>query len=166
MALQWTHWHWYLKQLIGSCLQTTFLEKLPELAALQIFQISYLSCKKSIKHITLLLDPYRTYFWKNYVYITNKANLRDSSCHPPSNVTQIAFKSILFFFFFVLTFKFNRWPHKIIGYLFYAMSSFVHYFKAISQLKQKLHFGKAQFGSKSANFGPVWTWYLTDDLEK
>ena len=37
-----------------------------------------------------------------------------------------------------MTLKFNGWPWKTIGHLLYATSSFVHYFKAISELKLEL----------------------------
>ena len=35
---------------------------------------------------------------------------------------------------------------KVIGHLLYAVSSFVHYFKAISEFKLELQSGNAQFG--------------------
>ena len=51
-----------------------------------------------------------------------------------------------------VTLKFDGWPWKTIGHLFYATSSFVHLFVAIGELKLKLQSGKAQFGSKSTIF--------------
>ena len=63
-----------------------------------------------------------------------------------------------------VTLKFDGWPWKSIGHLFYTTPSFVHHFKSIGELKQKLQSGNAQFGSKSAIFCPVWHWNLTDDL--
>ena len=51
-----------------------------------------------------------------------------------------------------MTFKFNGWPCKTIGDLFCAISSFVHYFKAISEFKLELQYGQAQFGLKSTIF--------------
>ena len=65
-----------------------------------------------------------------------------------------------------MTLKFDGWPRKIIGHLLFATSSFVHHLKSISKFKLKLQPRNAQFGSKSAIFCPVWTWNLTDDLEK
>ena len=65
-----------------------------------------------------------------------------------------------------MTLKFDWWPWKTIGHLFYTTSSFVHHFKSISELKLKLQSRNAQFGSKSAIFCPVWPWNLTDALEK
>ena len=51
-----------------------------------------------------------------------------------------------------MTSKFNGWPRKIIGHLFYTTSSFVHHFKSISELKLELQSGNAQFGSNSTIF--------------
>ena len=51
-----------------------------------------------------------------------------------------------------VTLKFNGWPWKTIGILFYLTLSFVHHFKAIGEFKLKLQSGNAQFGSKSAIF--------------
>ena len=42
-------------------------------------------------------------------------------------------------FLFRETLKFDAWPWKIIGHLFYATSSFVHHFIDISQFKDLLH---------------------------
>ena len=50
------------------------------------------------------------------------------------------------------TLKFDGWPWKTIGHLFYATSSFVHRFVAIGEFKLELESGNAQFGSKSTNF--------------
>ena len=65
-----------------------------------------------------------------------------------------------------VTLKFDRWPWKTIGHLFYAALSFVHHFIAISNLKLGLQSGNAKFGSKSMIFCPVWPWNFTDDLGK
>ena len=51
------------------------------------------------------------------------------------------------------------------GHLFYATSSFVHYFVAIGEFKLELQSGNAQSGSNSMIFGAVWPWNVTDDLE-
>ena len=69
-------------------------------------------------------------------------------------------------FLSLMTLKFDGWPWKTIGHLFYTTSSFVHHFKSIGELKLKLQSRNAQFGSKSAIFCPVWPWNLTDALEK
>ena len=50
-----------------------------------------------------------------------------------------------------VTVKFDRWPWKTIGYLFYATSSFVHHFIAIREYKLELF--RVSF--------PLWPWPLT-----
>ena len=62
--------------------------------------------------------------------------------------------------------KFDWWPWKTIGYLFFAVSSFVQHFIAIGEFKLELQSGNAQFESNSTIFWAMWPWNLTDDLEK
>ena len=69
-------------------------------------------------------------------------------------------------FFSRVTLKFDVWPWKTIGHLFYATSSFVHHFVAISQFKLELQSGNPQSGSNSTLFRAVWPSNLTDDLQK
>ena len=69
-------------------------------------------------------------------------------------------------FFSRVTLKFDGWPWKTIGHLFYATSSFVHHFVAICVFKLELQSGNAQSGSNSTIFRAVWPWNLTDDLQK
>ena len=63
-----------------------------------------------------------------------------------------------------MTLKFNGWPQKIIGQIFYTISSFVHHFKSISEFILELQSGNAQFGWKSTICIPVtlifdvWPW--------
>ena len=65
-----------------------------------------------------------------------------------------------------VTLKFDRWPWKTIGHLFYATSSFVQHFIAIGEFKLELQSGNAQSGSNLTIISAVWPWNLTDDLEK
>ena len=65
-----------------------------------------------------------------------------------------------------VTLKFDGWPWKTKGHLYYVTSSSVYHFTAIGQFKLELQSGNTQFGSKSTSFCPVWPWDLTDDLEK
>ena len=51
-----------------------------------------------------------------------------------------------------VTLKFDRCYWKTIGHLFYATSSFLHHFVAISEFKLEFQSGNTQFGSKSTNF--------------
>ena len=62
--------------------------------------------------------------------------------------------------------KFDGWPCKTIGHLFYATTSFVYHFVPIGDFKFELQSGNAQFGSNATIFLAVWPWNLTDDLEK
>ena len=55
-------------------------------------------------------------------------------------------------FFSRVTSKFDVWPWKTIGHLFYATSSFVQHFVAIGDFKLELQSGNSQFGSKSTIF--------------
>ena len=65
-----------------------------------------------------------------------------------------------------VTLKFDGWPWKTIGHLFYATSSFVYHFVAIGEFKLELQSGNAQSGSNSTFFRALWPWNLTDDLQK
>ena len=93
----------------------------------------------------------------------NKANLRDLIAATGlviSNWIQIVNFSAR------VTVKFDGWPCKTIGHLFYATSSFVHHFVAIGEFKLELQSGNVQFGSKSTICLAVWPWNLTDDPQK
>ena len=93
----------------------------------------------------------------------NKANLRDLIAATGlviSNWIQIVNFSAR------VTVKFDGWPCKTIGHLFYATSSFVHHFVAIGEFKLQLQSGNAQSGSNSTIFRAVRPWNLTDDLAK
>ena len=65
-----------------------------------------------------------------------------------------------------VTLKFDGWPWKTIGHIFYAASSFVHHFTAIGEFKLQLQSGNAQFWSKSTIFLAVWPRNLMDNLQK
>ena len=65
-----------------------------------------------------------------------------------------------------VTMKFDGWPWKTIGRIFYATSSYVHHVVAIGELKLELQSGNSQFGSKLPMFCPMLPWNLIYDLEK
>ena len=65
-----------------------------------------------------------------------------------------------------VTLKFDGWPSKSIGHLFYATSSFVQHFVAIGEFKLELQSGNAQSWSSSTIFRAVRLSNLTDDLAK
>ena len=78
-----------------------------------------------------------------YIFL-NKANLRDLIAATGlviSNWIQIVNFSAR------VTVKFDWWPCKTIGHLFYATSSFVHHFVAIGEYKLEL---------QSGNTRPIW----------
>ena len=52
----------------------------------------------------------------------------------------------LWFFLVHVTLKFDSWPWKTIGHLFYATLSFVHHFIAISGFKLQIQSRKAHLG--------------------
>ena len=93
----------------------------------------------------------------------NKANLRDLIAATGlviSNWIKIVNFSAR------VTVKFDGWPCKTIGHLFYATSSFVRHFVAIGEFKLEIQSGNAQFGSNLTIFRAVRPWNLTNDLEK
>ena len=100
----------------------------------------------------------RPFFKRAY---NNKANLRDLIAATGlviSNWIQIVNFSAH------VTVKFDGWPCKTIGHLFYATSSFVHHFVPIGEFKLKLQSGNAQSGWNWTIFRAVRPWNLTDDL--
>ena len=86
------------------------------------------------------------------------------SCDRPSNVTQIGFKSSNILA--RVTLKFDGWPRKTIGQLFYTTSRFVHHFRDIGEFKLELQSGKFSIRVKIGDVLPAWPRNLTDDLEK
>ena len=82
----------------------------------------------------------RTDIWS----VQNKANLRDM-------IATIGTVMLLKLdsncrFSTCMTLQFDGWPLSTIGYLFYAISSFVHHCKTIGEFKQELQSENAQFG--------------------
>ena len=75
------------------------------------------------------------YFLHHFVAIGEyKLDLQSRNTQSGSNAT--LFKNRV-------TLKFDGWPRKTIGQLFYATSSFVHHFVAIGEFKLELQSGKA-----------------------
>ena len=64
-----------------------------------------------------------------------------------------------------VTMKFDGWPWKTIGHLFYATSSSVQHFVAIGELKLELQSRNAQSGSNSTIFRAVRPWNLRMTLQ-
>ena len=104
-------------------------------------------------------------FWmdiiEKYTAMIKKANLRDLIAATGlviSNWIQIINFSAH------VTVKFDGWPCKTKGHLFYATSSFVYHFVPIGEFKLKLQSGNTQSGSNWMIFRAVRPWNLTDDL--
>ena len=57
-------------------------------------------------------------------------------------------------FFSFVTLKFDGWPWKTIGHLFYTTSSYVHHFKSIGEFKLELQSGNAQLGQNRQFYVP------------
>ena len=117
----------------------------------------------------ILAGSWRLKLWTMWLFFNilcgehNKANLRDLIAATGlviSNWIQIVNFSAR------VTVKFDGWPCKAIGHLFYATSSSVHLFVPIGEFKLKLQSGNAQSGSNWMIFRAVRPWNLTDDLAK
>ena len=68
----------------------------------------------------------------------------------PSRKVQSESKSAIFLS--RVTAKFDGWPWRQTGLLFYTTSNFVHCFKATSELKLEVHHETLNFGKKTAIF--------------
>ena len=66
-------------------------------------------------------------------------------------------------FFSCVTLKFDGWPWKTIGHLFYAPSSFVYHFIAFCEIKLKLQSGKTNLAQNQRFFVPcdLEIWQMT-----
>ena len=69
-------------------------------------------------------------------------------------------------FFSRVTLKFDGWPSKTIGHLFYTTSSFVQHFIAIGEFKLELQSGNALSGSNLTIFRAMRPWNLTNDFAR
>ena len=121
------------------------------------------SFKFSSKVWFLQYTNFERIFLRAHETLVNKANLRDLIAATGlviSNWIQIVNFSAR------VTVKFDGWPCKTIGHLFYATSSFVHLFVPIGEFKLKLQSGNAQSGSNWMIFRAVRPWNFTDDLAK
>ena len=107
-----------------------------------------------LSRVTLKIDgwPWKTIGHLFYVassFMHHFKAIGEFKLKSQSGNTQFGSKSAILF---RVTLKFDGWPWKTIGHLYYATSSFVHHFVAIGILKLELQSGIAQFGSKSTIF--------------
>ena len=97
----------------------------------------------------LIDDPQKLYYITSS-FVHHLKPLGEFKLELKSGNAQLGSKLVIFLS--CVTLKFDGWPWKTIGHLFYIASSFKHNFIAISEFKLKLQSGNAQFGSKSAIF--------------
>ena len=122
-----------------------------------------------LSHVTLKFDgwPWKTIghlFYATSSVVQHFITIGEFKLELQSGNAQPGSKSTIFFS--RVTLKFDGWPSKTTGHLFYATSSFVQHFVATGEFQMELQSGSAQSGSNSTIFGAVWPWNLTDDLEK
>ena len=157
VTLQFDVWPW---KTIGHLFYATS-RFVHHFVAIGDFKLELQSGNAQFGQIRWFLEPCDLEIWRMTL---NKANLRDLIA-ATSLVILLKLDSNRRFSTRV-TYKFDGWPKKIIGHLFYITSSFVHHLKPLCEFKLELLSGNAQFGSKSAIFCPVWPWNLMDDLKK
>ena len=124
------------------------------------FKMELQSANANLGQIRRFLEPCDLEDWR---MTSNKANLRDLIAATGlviSNSIQIVNFSAC------VTVKFDGWPCKTTGHLFYATSSCVHHFVPIGEFKLKLQSGNAQSGSNLTIFRAMRPWNLRDDLAK
>ena len=126
------------------------------------------SISNFLSRVTLKFDgwPWKTIghlFYTTLSFVHHFKTMDELELELQSRNTQFESKSAIFLSPVIL--KFDGWPWKTIGHLFYTKFSFVHHSKSIGEFKLELKSENAQLGSKSAIFCPVWPWNLTDDLE-
>ena len=63
-----------------------------------------------------------------------------------------------------VTLKFDGWPWKTIGHIFYATLSFLHHIVTISEFKLELQSGNTKFGSNRQFFLAVRPWKIIGHL--
>ena len=138
------------------------------------WNLSYSPETPNLGQIPWFLEPCDLEIWRMTL---NKANLRDLIAATglvillklDSNRRATVPKRLIWVkiddFFSRMTLKFDVWPWKTIGHLFYTTSSFVHHFLAIGEFKLELQSGNAQSGWKSTIFFSrvtlkfdVWPW--------
>ena len=115
-----------------------------------------------LSHVTLKFDgwPWKTTGHLSYTtssFVHHFKAIGEFKLELQFGNTQFTAKSA---FLSCVTLKFDEWPWRTIGHLFYVSSSLVHRFIAIREFKHELQSGDAQFGSKLMIFCSVWPWNL------
>ena len=115
--------------------------------------------------VTLKFDgwPWKTIgqlFYATSSFVHHFVAIGESKLELQSGNAQFGSKLTIFFFSRV-TLKFDGWPSKTIGHLFYATSSFVHHFVAIGQFKLELQSGNANLGQNGHEPCDLEMWWMT-----
>ena len=108
-----------------------------------------------LSRVTLKFDesPWKTIvnlFYATSSFVFYSIAFSQNKLELQSGNAQFGSKSA--FFLSSVTLKFDGWPWKTIGYLFYATSSFVHHFTTIGEFKLELQSRNAQFWVKIGDF--------------
>ena len=108
-----------------------------------------------LSRVTLKLDgwPWKTIghlFYTTSSFVHHVEAIGEFKLELQSGNAPLASKPVIFLS--RVTLKFDGWPWKTTGHLFFAASSLVHHFIAISEFQLELQSGNAQFGSKSNDF--------------
>ena len=106
---------------------------------LEIWRMTFKSIKASLLYIKLCAS-FQSHLWIQTWFTIRKHSIRIKISNFLSSVT----------------YKFDGWPWKTIGHLFYATSRYVHHFKAICEFKLELQSGNGWIG-----VWPLWPWHLT-----
>ena len=121
-----------------------------------------------LSRVTLKFDgwPFKTIghlFYTTLSFVHNFKSIGTVKLELQSRNTQFGSKLVISLS--PVTWKFDGWPWKIIGHLFYTTLSFVHHFKTMVEFNLELQSENTQFGSNLAIFCPTWPGNLTDDHE-
>ena len=87
------------------------------------------------------MDDPEKFFNATASFFNNFVAIGEFKLELQSGNAQFGSKSMTFFS--RVTLKFDVWPWKTIGHLFYATSNFVHHFKCIGEFKLELQSGNA-----------------------
>ena len=97
-----------------------------------------------LKMWQMTLKNYRALFYATSSFVHHFKAISKFKLELQSGNTHFWSKLVIFLSY--VTLKFDGWPWKTIGHLFYATSSVVHHFKVIGEFELELQYGNAQVG--------------------
>ena len=92
------------------------------------------------------------FFYTTPSFVHHFKAISEAKLELQSGNAQVGSKLVIFLS--CVTLKFDGWPWKSIGHLFYITLSCEHHFKAMGEFKLELQSGNPKFRSKSAFFLP------------